>query len=188
MDKLQINLFDSLCAHSQAYYGFWTFSNFFLPQKVEWMVPPVLDYEGISLFSDKHLVPGLIASVKSTYKVAWLYECREIHPFAYENIKAVEDKLDYIFTFDEDLLSRGPKYVKNLFGTTRIVDKDAHVYEKNKLICQIASGKGWTSGHRIRNAIADSALVKELNVDLYGRRYTEFPEGGKAEVLKKLLF
>ena len=52
-----------------------------------------------------------VDQVKSKYKVAWLVECKGVHSFAYDHIVNYENKFDYIFTFDQDLLDRGPKYV-----------------------------------------------------------------------------
>lgn len=185
--KMKINLFDSLSAHTPSLVGWRTFSNFFKPEKIEWIDDPLYEYDGVTVFTDKHILSPVVEQVSSKYKVAWIYECRAIHPEVYEYVHLVQHKFDYIFTFDETLLKRGKPYTKNLFGTTRIKDCDAQIYPKNKNLCLIASQKKYAQGHKIRHAIADT-IGNRYEIDLYGRKYKEFPEGAKVDFLKDYRF
>tara|TARA_R100000664_G_scaffold27197_1_gene37745 strand:+ start:14099 stop:15019 length:921 start_codon:yes stop_codon:yes gene_type:complete len=177
-DILKVNLFDSLAPEN--YYEFWdkhNFSSEFEPSLIEWVRKgPGLgleEFDGVTVFTDKDLVSPWVDRIKTKYKIAWIVECRDIHPFAYRQIKMVENKFDYIFTFDEELLKRGDKYVKNLIGTSRVSDQDAGIFEKNKLISLIASDKKWTRGHQLRHKIAEK-LSKPFDIDLWGTGYKPF--------------
>jgi len=202
-DKIKVNLFDSLTPEN--YFNFWETHNFsseFEPTLIKWIrrgtgrgVP---EFDGVTVFTDKDLLSPWVDKVKSKYKVAWILECRDIHPFAYRNILMVEDKFDFIFTFDSELLKRGDKYIKNLIGTSRVSDTDAGIFKKDKILSLIASEKTWTRGHRLRHVIAKS-LGNKYNVDLWGSGYKPFGKNnsglsaaaireGKEEPLKDYYF
>tara|TARA_R110001583_G_scaffold6509_6_gene33010 strand:- start:9856 stop:10770 length:915 start_codon:yes stop_codon:yes gene_type:complete len=177
-NKIKVNLFDSLTPDN--YFEYWDTQNFsseFEPTLIEWVREGsgmgLEEFEGATVFTDKDLLSPWVDKVKTKQKIAWILECREIHPFAYEHIQSVEDKFDYIFTFDEKLLSRGDKYIKNLIGTSRVSNEDAGIHEKNKLVSMIASDKTWTRGHRLRHTIAKS-LAEPFNIDLWGTGYKPF--------------
>jgi len=182
MKKIKVNLFDSLAPpHYYEEWGFHNFSSEFEPSKIEWarlgQSQGLADYDGVTVFTDKDLLSPWVDNVKTKYKIAWLVECRTIHPFSYDHTLLVEDKFDYIFTFDQELLNRGPKYVKNLIGTSRVSDADAGVHAKSKLLSLIASDKQWTFGHKLRHVIA-SNIKDKYSVDLWGTGYKPF---GKAD-------
>ena len=110
----------------------------------------------------------------------------------------MEDKFDYIFTFDEALLNRSDKYIKNLIGTSRVSNGDAGIHEKNKMVSMIASDKTWTRGHRLRHTVAKS-LAEPFAIDLWGTGYRPFGKSntglsaaaireGKEEPLKDYFF
>ena len=160
MKRLKANLFDSLTPegykeHSQ--------------EKIEW-VHAAPTFDGPTVFTDKDLLSPWVDQVRCKKKVAWILECREVHPFAYDHILQVEHKFDYIFTFDSQLLSRGPKYVKSIIASSRVSDEDAALHEKNKLLSLIASNKNWTSGHKLRHVVARS-IKDRYDVDLWGSGY-----------------
>jgi hypothetical protein len=203
MSKIKINLFDSLTPEN--YLNFWDTQNFsseFEPTLVEWLREGsglgLPEFDGVTVFTDKDLLSPWVDKVKSKYKIAWILECREIHPFSYNHILRVEDKFDYIFTFDSELLKRGDKYIKSLIGTSRVSEADAGIFEKTKLLSLIASNKTWTRGHRLRHTIAKT-LGEKYPIDLWGTGYRPFGKNnnglsaaaikeGKSEPLKDYNF
>ena len=82
----------------------------------------------------------------------------------------MEHKFDYIFTFDDELLARSPKYIKSMIGSTRVSNEDAGIHEKTKLLSLIASKKNWTRGHKLRHMVANS-IKDRYEVDLWGEAY-----------------
>ena len=181
-EKIKVNLFDSLAPDN--YLDYWenhNFSSEFEPTQIEWIRRGrglgLEEFDGVTVFTDKDLASPWIDKVKTKYKVAWILECRDIHPFSYNHILANEHKFDYIFTFDKDLLARGDKYIKNLIGTSRVSAEDAGVSEKSKMVSLIASDKTWTRGHRLRHTIAKS-LAEKYEIDLWGTGYRPFGKRG----------
>ena len=201
--KIKVNLFDSLTPpHYDEYWGYQNFSSEFEPTRIQWLKQGTgmghPEFEGVAVFTDKDIMSPWVDQVKSKYKVAWLVECRGVHPFAYKHIIDCEDKFDYIFTFDKDLLNRGPKYVKNLIATSRVSGRDAGVCSKDKMLSLIASKQTMTRGHRLRHKIAN-AIKDKYEVDLWGGAYRPFGNNndgltagaireGKTEPLKDYRF
>ena len=176
--KIKVNLFDNLTPEFyDEYWGFQNFSSEFEPQKIEWVKKSIgmgyPEFDGITVFTDKNLVDPWVDKVKSKHKVAFIVECRGVHDWAYEQIKRVEHKFDRIFTFDEELLARGDKYVKNLIGTSRVSNEDAGVHKKSKMLSMIASKQVLTRGHRLRHKVAD-AIRGRYEVDMWGGGYRPF--------------
>ena len=201
MSKIKVNLFDSLAPPNyDEYWKTHNFSSEFEPTKIEWIKKGsglgFAEFDGVTVFTDKDIHSPWVDKVKSKLKVAWILECREIHPFAYRNIILMEDKFDYIFTFDDQLLKRGPKYIKTTVGTSRVSDKDSGIHKKTKLLSLIASKKDWTRGHKLRHIVAES-IKDRYEVDLWGTAYKPFGttglsaaaiREGKNEPLKDYLF
>jgi hypothetical protein len=186
--KLKVNYYDSLMTKENNFdnHQAWTMSRAWNPKRMEWIygggcqecaAEPMkrLPEEGIdvTLFTDKDLLSPMVDMVQTPHKVVYLSECRSIHPFAYQHVVMVEDKFDYIFTHDDELLRRGPKYVKNVLGTSWVDDNEAAIYKKNKLISHIGSVNQWSRGHRLRHIIAN-AVTGRYNVDLWGSAYKPF--------------
>ena len=183
-NKIKVNLFDLLTPiHFDEFWGFHSFSPEYPPTAIEWVKEGhgvgKVEFDGVTVFTDKSFAGQAPDSVKSKYKVAWLIECRGVHPWAYEAIINFEDKFDYIFTYDEQLLLRGPKYVKSLFGMTRVSEKDAHIATKNKNLSLIASKRRDLRGHRLRHTVAE-AIKDKYEVDLWGNAYKPFGIAGSA--------
>lgn len=177
-EKIKVNLFDRLAPEFyDEYWGFHNFSSEFEPTKVEWLKQNIgmgyPEFDGVTVFTDKSLLDPWVDQVKTNHKVAWLVECRGVHPWAYDHITMVEDKFDKVFTFDEELLSRGDKYVKNLIGTSRVSNEDCGIHNKTKMLSMIASKQTLTRGHRLRHKIA-SAIKGRYEVDLWGGGYKPF--------------
>jgi hypothetical protein len=200
MKRLRVNKYDSLMARPQSFdkYQTWTMSRAWKPKKIEWIygggcmpeaAKPMkkLPEEGIdiTLFTDKDVLSPMVDMAQTKYKVVYLSECRSIHPFAYEWIIQVEDKFDLILTHDADLLKRGPKYVKNVLGTSWVDDSEAKMYKKTKLVSHIVSKNKWARGHNLRHVIA-KAVKGRHDVDLWGSAVKPFVS--KTEPLKDYMF
>tara|TARA_R110000824_G_scaffold12890_4_gene56209 strand:+ start:5859 stop:7013 length:1155 start_codon:yes stop_codon:yes gene_type:complete len=159
-DQLEVNIFDSMAPEDYREFS---------EEKIKW-IRKAPEFKGVTVFTDKDLLSPWVDNVKSNQKVAWLVECREVHPFAYAHILQVEHKFDYIFTFDDELLARSPKYIKSMIGSTRVSNEDAGIHEKTKLLSLIASKKNWTRGHKLRHMVANS-IKDRYEVDLWGEAY-----------------
>ena len=168
-EKLKINIFDSLTPEGYKEYT---------KEEVEW-VHKEGAFDGPTVFTDKDLLSPWVNKVQTNHKIAWILECRDIHPFAYDQVVTVEDKFDYIFTFDKELLERGPKYVKSVVASSRVSDDDAGIHDKTKMLSLIASNKTWTRGHKLRHIVA-KAIKDRYEVDLWGSAYKPWGDGSTA--------
>ncbi len=171
---LKVNLFDSNFAHTKDIVGVLTSTYLYPPKDIEW-VDKQMNYDGITVFTDGYINDPVVDSVNSKVKVAWLMEPPAIHPWTYEQIIRVEDKFDYILTFNSELLARGQKYIKYLVGQSRVPDDITNFYEKSKHISMISSGKMMSNGHRYRGEIVN-ALHSKHNFDLWGYAFRPFQE------------
>jgi hypothetical protein len=126
-----------------------------------------MNYDGITVFTDGFILDPIVDQVDSKIKVAWMMEPPDIHPWLYEKIFEVEDKFDYILTFEKTLLARSPKYVKYIVGQSRITNEVANFYEKSKGVSMIYSGKAMSNGHRYRKEIIQK-LHSKHKFDLWG--------------------
>lgn len=165
-DIIKVNLFDNNFLHSKDLIGVYTSTYIYPPTKIEWEYRH-MNYDGITVFTDDMIMTSIVDQVKSNIKIAWLMEPPAINSSVYSNIINIEDKFDYILTFEENLLKRGNKYIKYIVGQSRIPDNIANFYEKNKYISMISSGKNMSYGHRYRGEIV-KALHSKHNFDLWG--------------------
>jgi hypothetical protein len=177
---IKVNLFDSLFDHSHGEDGCYTSSFGRCPKEGMW-VKNNLVWDGVTVFTDSHFNNPIVDKVQSKIKIAWLLESKAITPNAYSEIVNFENKFDYIFTHDESLLNRGPKYVKTVVGASRVDDNLWGLHEKNKLVSMIASNKKFTEGHNLRHLIANKFSNKH-NIDMWGSGYKYFEK--KFDVLK----
>lgn len=159
-NRIKANLFDSLTPEGYREHT---------EEKMDW-VHKQPKFDGPAVFTDKDLLSPWVDQVESTKKIAWILECREIHPFAYQHILAMEHKFDHIFTFDEELLERSNRYVKNLIASSRVSHADAGLHEKSKLTSLIASSKNWARGHKLRHVVAKNVQGR-YDVELWGSGY-----------------
>jgi len=142
----------------------------------------------VSVYTDRTFgQPAFANRDTSGTKVAWILECHEVHPHNRINAIQTEDVYDYIFTFDEELLARGPKYIENLIGTSRIIDSRSKLYKKTKNISLIASKQNWCSGHQLRHKIVEECH-SSVQIDLWGSAYKPFPMGAKVLPLAEYRF
>ena len=188
MKKLKVNYYDSLMTKENNFdrHQVWTMSQAWKPKRMQWIygggyldcaAEPmrVLPEEGVdvTLFTDKDLLSPMVDVTKTKYKVVYLSECRSIHPFAYKQAAMAQDKFDYIFTHDKDLLARGPKFVQNVLGTSWVDDEHAQIYEKSKMLSHIASDKRWARGHNLRHIVGE-AIKNRYKADYWGSAYRRF--------------
>ncbi len=171
---MKVNLFDSTFSHTKEMIGVITSTYIYPPKDIEWIEKEMV-YDGITVFTDNYITDPIVDQVKSNVKVAWLIEPPAIHPWTYEKIVEIEDKFDYILTFNSDLLARGPKYKKYIMGQSRVPDDVANFYEKSKYVSMISSGKVISDGHRYRGQIVN-ALHSKHNFDLWGYAFRPFQE------------
>tara|TARA_R100001129_G_C5297565_1_gene241544 strand:- start:476 stop:1390 length:915 start_codon:yes stop_codon:yes gene_type:complete len=200
MNKIEAALYDSLMTPLNKIGDNWSLTGAAVaPTQVNWnycggiqdcAISPAILPSGkqkITIFTDKDIASPLVHQIDSEYKVAFLHECKQIHPFAYKMILLLEHQFDLIVTHDEDLLARGPKYVKISTGSTWISDDKAQIYDKNKLLSHIASDKNWAPGHQLRHII--TKLIKDkFEVDFWGSAFKKFDKGDKYLCLKDYCF
>ena len=179
---LEVNLFDREFIHTEKLLGYITCSDRLRPTNIKW-VNGLMNYDGITVFTERFITSPIVDSVNSKIKVAWLLEPRVINPNGYNNIIKLENKFDYILTYDSILLERSDKYLKYIVGQSRIDNPKIH--KKNKLISMIASNKTMTSGHRFRHEIAKS-FGSKFGIDMWGSGYRYFKN--KEDPLKDYYF
>ena len=164
-----VNLFDGNFAHSIGECGFDTCIPNRRPQKVQW-IRNNFRWSDVTVFTDGFLKEQCLNDVESKYKVGWLIEPRSIHPHIYEDITKIEHMFDLILTFDKDLLERGKKYQRFIFGGSMLKDIEWKIYSKTKNASIISSWKMETEGHKLRHQIAQSCP----QLDLWGRGFKSF--------------
>lgn len=135
------------------------------PKKIKY-VNKLANFDGITIFTDKLL--HYVDNVKSTYKVAWLMEPKAYDPNAYNLIQKLENKFDFIYTHDFELLQRSKKYIFLPSDTTIIEDSSIKMHEKNKLCSFIYSNKKFLEGHILRHKVAESLKKSNFDVSSYG--------------------
>ena len=81
------------------------------PHNVEW-VRNKMSFDGITVFTDNYFNQDLISSVRSGFKVGVILEPIAHDSRPYRSILEVEDLLDFIFTFNKQLIDRNPRKYK----------------------------------------------------------------------------
>ena len=168
---MKINFFDTNTGPSP-------FCNMHWPiEGLQYIKPPVLEYDGITVFTDELCFHPVVDQVKSKYKIAWALESPAIKPFVYDHIHKIEDKFDYIYVCNPDL-HRNEKYKQCYFGACWVPEKFCNLYEKTKLLSIVASNKNFAPGHKLRHEVINRRMHPEL--ELWGSGYRWFsdePEG-----------
>ena len=127
-------------------------------------------WNGITVFTDKML--AAVDQVDSPVKVAWLIEPYDLIPYMYDQIKTIEDKFDFVFTYEETLLKHNPDIYKFHPCDCSGIEFHSHkLHEKTKLVSMIYSEKTWLFGHRLRHIIAKT-LIPQMGydkIDFFGR-------------------
>ena len=169
---IEANIFDSSFIHTEQLLGYITCSDRLKPTKIKW-VNGLMEYDGITVFTDNYIGHEVIDRVKCKTKVAWLLEPRAIDSRTYGIITDIEDKFDYILTYDTELLNRSDKYVKYVVAQSRVSDEDSKIHPKSKMVSMIASHKTISEGHRYRHEIHNKLQVKH-NIEMWGSGYRRF--------------
>lgn len=166
---LEVNLFDREFIHTENMLGFITCSDILKPEKIKW-INGKYEFNGITVFTDRY-IDFNFDSVKSDIKIFWLLEPRAVRPYGYSKIIEIENKFDYILTYDSELLKRSKKYIKYVVGQSRVYEPK--IYDKTKMVSMIASNKQITEGHRFRHEIS-KRLSQKHKIDMWGSGYKPF--------------
>jgi hypothetical protein len=143
---------------------------------------------GIEVYMDYGIHQAL--NSKTKYKYLWLCESRAIVPGPNEFVKRNYEYLAGIFrkiyVHDDDLLLLDPifEYVPPAANFTWI--KNREIYKKTRLVSMISSGKGFTEGHRFRNAFMQRQMQINPWIDFFGREFKPFKN--KEESLADFMF
>lgn len=170
---IDVNLFDNNFYHSKDVFGVFSSASLIAPTKLRY-VDKLMSFDGATLFTDHFIFDPVVDQVKSKFKIAWLLEPRVFSDY-YDRIIEIEDKFDFILTFDSQLLNRSTKYVKYIFGQSRILDIDAKIYEKCEEMSMIASHKTMSIGHQFRHEII-TKYSKSHPFDVWGSGYRPFSD------------
>lgn len=119
-------------------------------------------------------------------KIAWLIEPMAIQKNTYDFIERNHHLFDYVFTFDENLLKLGPKFIFYPFGGCWITTENQILHNKSKLLSIIASGKKQTNGHVLRHDVINRLSSRGVFIDVFGFGYK--PVENKIESLKDYRF
>jgi hypothetical protein len=120
---------------------------------------------GITVFTDNFLTNNLINSIYSDFKIGLIFEPIDYSPQPYNDVLSVEDSLDLIFTFNENLLKKNPKKYKYFPADWVCIEKESHgLNEKNKLVSMVYSSKGGLD-RNLRKEVANRLNNK---IDLFG--------------------
>ena len=192
-DIMLVNLFDSNFSHtrnlpgwgyitSQAELGPRSDKIKYIPQQKRF-----LDYSGVTIFTDRFLDSPMVDLVETKYKIAWIQEPPEVHPWAFEIIEKVVNKFDFVFSYSKNLAEKYENCVLFPYAQIVIPQSKWKVHKKLKLFSTIASKKNYTTGHKLRHAMVKK-LAEKHSIDIYGRGYKPFPEHGKIIALKDYMF
>jgi len=130
----------------------------------------------VTVFTDTHLAEA--SQHPSPTKIAVLIEPPVVSGYAYDFIRAHYDLFQYVFTFDESLLSISDKFIPYTWGTPWIGKPEWKIYPKNRMVSIIASSKNFAVGHRLRHEVANRYRD---SMDLLGNGYRAI--GNKTEGL-----
>lgn len=162
---MKINLIDTNKGAGNYFNNHW-------PIKDLEYVGPYYEWDGISVFTDELCFHPIVDQIKSKYKIAWAVESPVIKPHFVNYIKHVENKFDYIYTYNPE--KDNPKYKQSYFGACWIIEENCKIYQKNKLLSIVASNKNYAPGHKLRHEIISKNLHKDL--ELWGSGYKWFSD------------
>lgn len=168
---MKINFFDTNTGPSPLVNNHWP------TQEVQYIKPPLIEYDGITVFTDELCFHPIVDKVKSKCKIAWALESPVIKPYVYNHIHEIENKFDYIYVCNPDL-HRNEKYKQCYLGGCFIAENYCQLYEKTKLLSIVASNKNFAPGHQLRHEVIGRKLHPDL--ELWGSGYKSFsnePEG-----------
>ena len=162
---IKINLFDTNKGSGPFFNNHWPI------EEVQY-IGPYMEWDGITVFTDETCFNPIVDQVKSKYKIAWAVESPIIKPEFISNIKKVENKFDYIYTYSPQ--ENNLKYKQSYFGACWIPQPHCKIYDKKKLLSIVASNKNYATGHQLRHKVISLNLHKDL--ELWGSGYRWFSD------------
>ncbi|MFZ9376593.1 MAG: hypothetical protein ACO25K_05675 [Candidatus Fonsibacter ubiquis] len=147
---------------------------------IEWVFDNSSD---ISFYVDNSISDAFFSNDKKK-KYGWLLESKFITFEIYSDVKNNYEKyfevFDLIFTNSKELLSIDSRFKWCPAASTWI--QTPKIYQKNKIISFISSGKTITEGHKLRRKWVD--MIGD-QVDLYGRdsNWIEYKEQGLCDYM-----
>lgn len=140
-----------------------------------WKTPAHLQYvrgreqfDGVTLFTDGFIVDGTAGRVDSRVKLGWLHEPPELIPGVYRRAALVVDDFERILTYHPALLDlAGFEFMP--YAGVWIERADWGLHPKRHLCSMLIGHKQATSGHRLRQTIADQLPP---TVTMFGSRGT----------------
>jgi len=167
---ISVNLFDTNNPETnKCFNGYW-------PEclkEIEYIRPPLLNFDGISLFTDELCFHPIVDRINSKYKIAWAMESPVVKPHVYDYISNIEDKFDYILLSNKQKFTSS-KYRKMHFGCCWVTEPYCKLYTKTKMLSIVASNKNWAPGHKLRHDVISRKLHSEL--ELWGSGYRWFSD------------
>ncbi len=158
------------------------YANRFWPQPdINYITPPLLEWDGVSVFTDEQCFTDSPHKVKSKYKVAWALESPAIKPYVYNSFDSLLNIFDKVYICNPDIYNKNPKISKLEFGACWIPESHCHIYPKTKLLSIVASNKTYAPGHKYRHQIIKENLHPEL--ELWGSGYRWFSNEPDGRVL-----
>jgi len=121
-------------------------------------------------FTHTHILEGV--NFRNKNKICWLIEPYDLVPHHYESIKKLHDNFKYILTYDKELLDMGKNFCFIPSGGTWIKPEDRKLWDKNKMVSIIASGKKMLRGHKLRH---DVITQYSPHLDVMGNGYKSIP-------------
>lgn len=163
------------------------------------------DWQGISLYYDRHITPQDLIHANSPINVAVLMEPRHFRPHFYDNLILYNDKYDIILTHNSDILDRYPDRAIYCIAGAPVVENSVigmNLDKKTRLASMCYSHKGSasfisgtnyvppTEGHIFRHKVVEH--INKLNgipeVDLYGSGSPSGPVDLKSDTLVNHMF
>jgi hypothetical protein len=182
---MEINLFDTAFEHLITEDG--KYSHVFSKRtKYTSYVRNQNNYPGITLFTDMLINSNIAPNVNSKFKIGWLMESRELHPYLYETFDQYKDQYDFILTHDPELLVKYPTKTKRyLIGGSWINERDWGIHSKTRLVSMIYSKQHIMEGHKLRHTIAKK--FTDSGIEYYGHGSAR-PLANKVDGLKDFYF
>ena len=161
-NKLLISLVDKTFPHGKTVMNY-NFTNFQSP--IEWDRKK-LDHD-IICFTDFTL--NDVDKYSNKIKIALLIEPPSIFPQIYEYVQKINNKFDYVFTFNQELLDKGENYVFYPYGGCWVEEHLQQIYSKSKNVSIIASSQNRTQGHKLRHEVISK--YNTMIDGIYGKAY-----------------
>lgn len=179
---LTINLFDynfsqSVCS-----------TEYQVPQHIRY-TRGLMEWNGITIFTDAFIHNPIVSQVKSPVKIGWLREPRCLHPPEYEAAERpdIQSQFDLVLTYDINLL-KNPKFSFCPYAGTWIPKSHWGGTDKTRKISMLYGEKNTTAGHKLRHAIGEA--LNASGIHFYGAKGkpTTYSWQTKYEVLSEYRF